>query len=57
MSELRESCLKVSSALAVFKNMEEKSTPKKYHPVSLLSSFLSNGQLQMVQDGKSCRNM
>ena len=54
---LRESCLKVSSVLAVFKNMGEKSTPKNYHPVSLLSSFLSNGQLQMVQHGKSCRNM
>ena len=30
-------CLKVSSVVPVFKNVGERSTGKKYHPVSLLS--------------------
>ena len=38
---LKESCFpncwKVSSVVPVFKNVEEKSTAKNYHPVSLLS--------------------
>ena len=38
---LKESCLaycwKVSSVFPVFKNVEERSTAKNYHPVSLLS--------------------
>ena len=38
---LKESCFpdcwKVSSVVPVFKNVGERSTPKNYHPVSLLS--------------------
>ena len=38
---LKESCFpgswKVSSVVPVFKNVEERSTAKNYHPVSLLS--------------------
>ena len=30
-------CLKVSLVLPVFKNIEERSSAKNYHPVSLLS--------------------
>ena len=46
---LRESCFKVSSLVPVFKNMGEKSTPKNYHSVSLLS-VVSNISEKLVNN-------
>ena len=46
---LRESCFKVSSFVLVFKNMREKSTPKNYHSVSLLS-VVSNISEKLVNN-------
>ena len=57
---LKESCFpgswKVSSVVSVFKNVEERSTAKNYHPVSLLSvvskvfeKLVNNGIVDQIE--------